>query len=186
MTSHFYADTLRGKITDDTTHHMNYYEPEFYLPENYGTSHISVVAEDGSAVSATSTINRLYGPPSWPRQRLLSMLVNPTLPVMPYISQRSFLSRSFGSKVMSGSTGIILNNEMDDFSSPLITNSFGVPPSPNNFIRPGEIETSTHTHMRIRVSQKWYICSINWLFNGRLIEGQADVNLSFLTLCTSF
>ncbi|KAJ3763591.1 nucleophile aminohydrolase [Lentinula raphanica] len=98
-----YADIIRANLTDDRTHTAQYYHPLFDMPEDHGTSHISVVDKDGMAVSLTDTVNTV-----------------------------------FASQVLDPETGIILNNEMDDFSVPGTPNAFGLWPSPYNYPQPGK------------------------------------------------
>ena len=50
---------------------------------------------------------------------------------------------SFGCWVQGKRTGIIYNNEMDDFSKPTDDNLFELPPSPLNFIEPGKRPVSS-------------------------------------------
>ncbi|XP_034025322.1 gamma-glutamyltransferase 5a [Thalassophryne amazonica] len=79
FTEESFANYIRSLISSDKIHAPEYYNITPYL-DDMGTTHLSVVAEDGSAVSVTSTIN--------------------------YI---------FGSKFISQSTGVILNNQLCDF-----------------------------------------------------------------------
>ncbi|RDB16957.1 Gamma-glutamyltranspeptidase 1 [Hypsizygus marmoreus] len=98
-----FADLISSNITDDRTHPPEYYNPEYDIKIDHGTSHTSVVDKDGMAVALTSTVNLI-----------------------------------FGSQVLDPETGIILNDEMDDFSTPGLPNGFGLWPSPYNYPEPGK------------------------------------------------
>jgi gamma-glutamyltranspeptidase len=50
------------------------------------------------------------------------------------IAMTTTVNTGFGSKVVAA--GLVLNNEMDDFSTPNTTNAYGLAPSEANFIRP--------------------------------------------------
>ncbi|KAJ1394133.1 Nucleophile aminohydrolase, N-terminal [Sesbania bispinosa] len=54
------------------------------------------------------------------------------------ISMTTTVNEYFGSKILSTSTGIVLNNEMDDFSMPRNVSKDVPPPAPANFIMPGK------------------------------------------------
>ncbi|KAK6501406.1 hypothetical protein TWF481_009246 [Arthrobotrys musiformis] len=52
------------------------------------------------------------------------------------VSLTTTINLLFGSTVMIPETGVIMNNEMNDFSIPGSSNAFGFIPSPANFIKP--------------------------------------------------
>ncbi|XP_021803807.1 gamma-glutamyltranspeptidase 2-like, partial [Prunus avium] len=60
------------------------------------------------------------------------------------VSMTTTVNGYFGAQILSSSTGIILNNEMGDFSIPG-NDSTVPPPAPPNFIRPGKRPLSSMT-----------------------------------------
>ncbi|KAF7315733.1 Sec7-like domain belongs to guanine nucleotide exchange factors [Mycena indigotica] len=98
-----FAELVAANITDDRTHAPSWYNPEYEVKIDHGTSHTSVVDKNDMAVSLTSTVNLI-----------------------------------FGSQVLDPETGVILNDEMDDFSVPGTPNGFGLYPSPYNYPAPGK------------------------------------------------
>ena len=103
LTSPARAREQRARISAPTT-----FSPQWYgtraVPDDHGTSHLSVVDGAGNAVACTTSINT-----------------------------------AFGSMVVAGDTGIILNDTMDDFSAqPGAPNAFHLVGSDANAIAPGK------------------------------------------------
>ena len=98
------AARVQAAFNPDATLPRAAYGAGAALPEDGGTTHLSVVDAAGNAVALTSTINT-----------------------------------SFGSHHIAGDTGILLNNEMDDFvAKPGVPNAFGLIGTEANAIAPGK------------------------------------------------
>ncbi|KII66017.1 Gamma-glutamyltranspeptidase 1 [Thelohanellus kitauei] len=60
LTNREYGEDLNKRILNQTQEE-DYYGPEFVAKEDHGTTHISILAADGSAVSITNSINIWFG-----------------------------------------------------------------------------------------------------------------------------
>lgn len=61
------------------------------------------------------------------------------------VSLTTSVNHFFGAGVLSPSTGILLNNQMDDFSTPSDPTPYGLPPAENNYIQPHKRALSSMT-----------------------------------------
>lgn len=61
------------------------------------------------------------------------------------VSVTDTVNLEFGSFIMDGQTGVLQNNEMGDFSLEGADNSYGLPPSERNFVKPGKRPVSSST-----------------------------------------
>ncbi|KAG1929492.1 glutathione hydrolase 5 proenzyme [Pimephales promelas] len=60
ITDEKFIQLIRALITDGHTHNLSYYNIAPSV-DHFGTTHVSVMAADGTAVSVTSTINHMFG-----------------------------------------------------------------------------------------------------------------------------
>lgn len=56
-----FINHIKKMISSDGTHNISYYHNVKPSQDHFGTTHVSVLDKDGLAVSATSTINQLFG-----------------------------------------------------------------------------------------------------------------------------
>ncbi|RXN13523.1 gamma-glutamyltranspeptidase 1-like protein [Labeo rohita] len=105
MTSDSFADFIRSEIKDDTERDHYDEQDENIFPNDFGTSHLSIIAEDGSAVAVTSSIN----------ERPLSSM-SPTI-ILDKLSKqvKMVVGASGGTKIISATAQVILNYMFFDY-----------------------------------------------------------------------
>lgn len=95
------------------------------------------------------------------------------------VSATSTVNLEWGCKKMCPVTGIILNNEVDDFSIPVANNSFGLPPSSANFIFGGKRPLSSAAPVILERDGK-VLLALGGAGGSRIITSVAEVRISTL------
>eukprot|EP01102_Stenamoeba_stenopodia_P002352 TRINITY_DN1216_c0_g1_i1.p3 TRINITY_DN1216_c0_g1~~TRINITY_DN1216_c0_g1_i1.p3 ORF type:complete len:594 (-),score=126.67 TRINITY_DN1216_c0_g1_i1:2452-4233(-) len=94
------------------------------------------------------------------------------------VSFTSTVNGAFGS-YLTTSDGILLNNQMDDFSTPNITNKYNLPPSVANYIEPGKRPLSSMTPTIVEKDDDLYMV-VGGSGGSRIITGTMQVIIGVL------
>ncbi|KAG7449552.1 gamma-glutamyltranspeptidase [Guyanagaster necrorhizus] len=94
------------------------------------------------------------------------------------VSLTSTINLVFGSEVLDPVTGVILNDEMDDFSVPGTPNGFGLWPSPYNYPEPGKRPLSSTTPTIIENADGSFYLSIGGSGGSRIFPAVFQVILN--------
>ncbi|KAF6816810.1 gamma-glutamyltranspeptidase [Colletotrichum sojae] len=81
----------------------------------------------------------------------------------------------FGAQIMDPLSGVILNNEMNDFSIPGVRNAFGFEPSPANFVRANKRPLSSITPIIIENPDGTLFVTVGAAGGSRIISSTAQV-----------
>ncbi|KAF4978503.1 hypothetical protein FZEAL_5123 [Fusarium zealandicum] len=87
----------------------------------------------------------------------------------------------FGSLLMDNLTGVILNNEMNDFSIPGVPNEFGFAPAEANFIRPNKRPLSSCTPIIASLKDGTLFAVLGAAGGSRIISATTQVAWRILT-----
>ena len=88
------------------------------------------------------------------------------------VSMTTTVNYYFGAHILSPSTGIVLNNEMDDFAIPANVSANQLPPAPANFIRPGKRPLSSMSPTIV----------LKVPFHSNFLQSQMNLNSKFHSL----
>lgn len=116
MLSQSIAASIRARILDNATQPVTH-----YLPPSADGEHYYAAESHGTSHVVTADVSGMA------------------------VSSTTTVNLLFGNLQMTPNSGIILNNEMNDFSIPGRRNEFGYAPAPSNYIRPGKRPLSSIT-----------------------------------------
>lgn len=91
------------------------------------------------------------------------------------VALTSTVNLPFGSGILDPNTGVILNDEMDDSSTPGVPNAFGLYPSPYNYPEPGKRPLSSTSPAIVEEKNGRFILAIGGSGGSRIYGSVAQV-----------